>query len=176
VIIPISREREHFCQYLRMDEKQLYSCITWQLLFLYPGQQRTKYCLLINLCYIIFNQIWVPKLILFMLHSQNLNSTDHRHRIDTLIANQTARTALPPTTAKSGNHKMADCPSLFLPNQSQRIAFSTLTLLAGRQEGHPASKKNWVVEGCWCGYLSGARCRLAYGRADANATHCLLLQ
>jgi len=24
---------------------------------------------------------------------------------------------------------------------------------------------------CWCGYLSGARCRLAYGPADATATH-----
>ena len=35
--------------------------------------------------------------------------------------------------------------------------------------------KNWVV-GCWCSYLSGARCRLAYGPADATATHCLLLQ
>ena len=33
--------------------------------------------------------------------------------------------------------------------------------------------KNWVV-GCWHGYLSGARCRLAYGPADATATHCLL--
>ena len=30
--------------------------------------------------------------------------------------------------------------------------------------------KNWVV-GCWRGYLSGARCRLAYGPADATATH-----
>ena len=30
--------------------------------------------------------------------------------------------------------------------------------------------------GCWCGYLSGARCRLAYGPTDATATHCLLLQ
>jgi len=29
---------------------------------------------------------------------------------------------------------------------------------------------------CWRGYLSGARCRLAYGPADATATHCLLLQ
>ena len=29
--------------------------------------------------------------------------------------------------------------------------------------------------GCWRGYLSGARCRLAYGPADATATHCLLL-
>ena len=35
--------------------------------------------------------------------------------------------------------------------------------------------KNWVVR-CWCGYLSGARCRLAYGPADVTATHCLLLQ
>ena len=35
--------------------------------------------------------------------------------------------------------------------------------------------KTWVV-GCWRGYLSGARCRLAYGPADATATHCFLLQ
>ena len=32
--------------------------------------------------------------------------------------------------------------------------------------------KNWVV-GCWRGYLSGARCRLAHSPADATATHCL---
>ena len=54
-------------------------------------------------------------------------------------------------------------------------AFSASTLLVGRQEGHPACKKTWVV-GCWHGYLSGARCRLAYGPAGATATHCLLLQ
>ena len=30
------------------------------------------------------------------------------------------------------------------------------------------------VVGCWHGYLSGARCRLAYSPADATATHCLL--
>ena len=30
-----------------------------------------------------------------------------------------------------------------------------------RQEGHPACKNR--VMGCWCGYLSAARCRLAYG-------------
>jgi len=30
------------------------------------------------------------------------------------------------------------------------------------------------VVGCWRGYRSGARCRLAYGPADATATHCLL--
>jgi len=41
--------------------------------------------------------------------------------------------------------------------------------------GTKGMQKNWVV-GCWRGYLSGARCRLAYGPADATATHCLLLQ
>ena len=34
----------------------------------------------------------------------------------------------------------------------------------------------YLVVGCWRGCLSGARCRLAYGPADATATHCLLLQ
>ena len=53
------------------------------------------------------------------------------------------------------------------------VAFSALTLLVGRQEGHPACKR---TVGCWCGCLSGARCRLAYGPANATATHCLLLQ
>ena len=53
-------------------------------------------------------------------------------------------------------------------------AFSALTLLVGWQEGHPACKNR--VVGYWRGYLSGARCRLAYGPADATATHCLLLQ
>jgi len=54
-------------------------------------------------------------------------------------------------------------------------ALSALTLLVGRQEGHPARKQ---LSGAVLatGYLSGARCRLAYGPADATATHCLLLQ
>ena len=55
-----------------------------------------------------------------------------------------------------------------------KSAFSALTLLVGRQEGHPACKNR--VVGYWRGNLSGARCRLAYGPADATATHCLLLQ
>ena len=45
--------------------------------------------------------------------------------------------------------------------------------LGGRKGIRPV--KNWVV-GCWRGYVAGARCRLAYGPADATATHCLLLQ
>ena len=46
-------------------------------------------------------------------------------------------------------------------------------LLVGRQEGHPAYKIS--VVGCWCGYQSGARCRFAYGPADATVTHYLSL-
>jgi len=53
------------------------------------------------------------------------------------------------------------------------FAFSALTLLVGRQEGHLACKK---LSGGWRGYLSGVRCRLACGPADATATHYLLLQ
>ena len=49
--------------------------------------------------------------------------------------------------------------------------FSALTLLIGRQEGHPACKRTWVV-GCWYGYLPGARCRLAYGPADTTVSSC----
>ena len=51
----------------------------------------------------------------------------------------------------------------------QPDAFSALTLLVGRQEGHPTCKK-------LSGYLFGVRYRLAYGLADVTATHCLLLQ
>ena len=45
--------------------------------------------------------------------------------------------------------------------------------LGGRKGIRPV--KNWVLE-CWHGYLYEASCRLAYGPADATATHSLLLQ
>jgi len=34
----------------------------------------------------------------------------------------------------------------------------------------------FIVVGCWHGYVSGSRCRFAYGLADATDTYCLLLQ
>ena len=54
-----------------------------------------------------------------------------------------------------------------------RSAFSALTLLVGRQEGHPACKK---LSSGMLAWLSEVRCRFAYGPADATATHYLLLQ
>jgi len=58
-------------------------------------------------------------------------------------------------------------------NSISDLAFSALTLLVGRQEGHPACKK---LSGGVLVWLSEASCRLAYGPADATATHYLLLQ
>jgi len=57
--------------------------------------------------------------------------------------------------------------SMFCPSCEWPYPFSALTLLVGRQEG---------LSGGLLAWLSGARCRLAYGSADATATHCLLLQ
>ena len=53
------------------------------------------------------------------------------------------------------------------------ITFIALTLLVGRQEGHPACKK--LSGGCWRGYLSGERCRLAYGPADATVSIIIII-
>ena len=49
------------------------------------------------------------------------------------------------------------------------VCLYALTLLVGHQEQHLACKN--LVMRCWCGYLSGASCRLfAYVPADATAT------
>ena len=44
-------------------------------------------------------------------------------------------------------------------------------LLVGQQEGHPACTK--MSGGVLACYLSGVRCRFAYGPADATVTHYL---
>jgi len=53
------------------------------------------------------------------------------------------------------------------------FTFSALSLLVKQQEGHPACKKlSGGGERDWCGYLSGASCRLI----PLPLTVCLLLQ
>ena len=54
-----------------------------------------------------------------------------------------------------------------------KVAFSALTLLVGRQKGHPACKK---LSGGMFVWLSGWGADFAYSPADATATHYLLLQ
>jgi len=45
-------------------------------------------------------------------------------------------------------------------------------LMVGQQEGNPACKK---LSGEVLAWVSGARCRFAYGPVDATVTHYLLL-
>ena len=52
-------------------------------------------------------------------------------------------------------------------------AFSALTLLVGRQEGHSACKKSGEVL-AWLSVWSEVQTCIS--PADATATHCLLLQ
>ena len=53
-------------------------------------------------------------------------------------------------------------------------AFSALTLLVGRQEGHPACKKLSCEVLAWLSVWSEVQTCIC--PADATATHCLLLQ
>ena len=54
------------------------------------------------------------------------------------------------------------------------FAFSALTLLVGRQEGHPACKKLSGEVLVWLSVWSEVQTCIC--PADATATHCLLLQ
>jgi len=57
---------------------------------------------------------------------------------------------------------------------SKLLAFSALTLLVGRQEGHPACKKLSGEVLAWLSVWSWVQTCIC--PADATATHCLLLQ
>ena len=65
---------------------------------------------------------------------------------------------------------------LFINSGIEFFAFSALTLLVGRLEGHPACKKTerWGAGVLVICLERGAD--LHYGPADATATHCLVLQ
>jgi len=54
------------------------------------------------------------------------------------------------------------------------VGHSALTLLVGRQEGHPACKKLSGGVLVWLSLWSEVQ--TSYGSADATATHCLLHQ
>ena len=63
-------------------------------------------------------------------------------------------------------------PSFHLLSYLKSALPSVHCLQCGRKGIRPVKTEWW---GCWHGYLSGARCRLACGPADVTATHCLLL-
>ena len=82
---------------------------------------------------------------------------------------ETTEGTAPTHSALSPAHKQWICYRRFMTYTGQPAVPSVpLTLLAGRQEEHPACK-NWMKR-CWCGYRPAARCRLfAYGPADTIA-------
>jgi len=66
----------------------------------------------------------------------------------------------------------SQCSSL---RRSQNVVYYELPSVLwrcwlGDRKGIRPIKK--TVVGCWHGYLSGVRCKVAYGPADATATHC----
>jgi len=67
------------------------------------------------------------------------------------------------------------CCSIFVHFNIYCVLLSVLwRCWLGSRKGIPPVKK--LSCGVLRGYLSGVRCTLAYGPADATATHCLLLQ
>ena len=93
------------------------------------------------------------------------------------LASVKSRLVLPfwyrPTRVVLEKGPLNGCVCLFRSHSV--LAFSALTLMFGWQEWHPACKKTewWGAGMVIC---LERRCRLAYGPADATATHCLLLQ
>ena len=81
------------------------------------------------------------------------------------------------------NNLLDPCERIFFQNCPEHSVRGTiflyLTKMLNNTHTHTqpfnGPVKNRVV-GCWHGYLSGARCRLANAPADATATHYLLLQ
>jgi len=101
----------------------------------------------------------------YSIHSGQLSCWEHRHNIQWSLSLSFSHSAALPGICSV---KMCLEKDYFF----SVVHFSALTLLDGWQEGHQACKKK-LSGGCWCGYLSGVRCRFAYGPADATATHCL---
>jgi len=150
-----------------------------------PGQRAIKQ---VCVCYILIVVVLMGKQFGMSVTLCLLNQAEHVYNTVSVLDIDTE-----PQTAWQVIRSVLSCtPSFFCKFQyvcleyccritifpyymSYLHAFSALMLLVRWQEGHPACKRTWVV-GCWHGYLSGARCRLAYGPADVTATHCLLLQ
>ena len=116
-------------------------------------------------------------------HCQLMQEAEHRLGLF-IVMSGTRRVQLPALLLMSRHRSLANpaiAQSHAASNCMQLTAVYKVAVpsvlwrcwLGGRKGIRPV--KNWVV-GCWHGYLSGARFRLAYGPADATATHCLLLQ
>jgi len=130
-------------------------------------------CLMILVLYICFGKYKSLSLLPVLVLRARTNTDRQTDRQTLLKTPQTRRNDA--VTGQSHGLGIQYNQILFVKYQPLYRPLSVLwrCWLGGRKGIRPV--KNWVV-GCWRGYLSGARCRLAYGPADATATHLLLLQ
>ena len=79
-------------------------------------------------------------------------------------------------TLFSGDFNFNHCPFLYVSTFRYIMCnFSALTALVdGRQDAHQACKN--LVMTCWCGYLSGARCRLFAYNNNNNCWEYVVLR
>ena len=85
----------------------------------------------------------------------------------------------PPTDEEKQSalvNKPPGAPPLTILSFKRAFHGRTMGQLALLSSHHLSIYYYYASGGYWHGYLSGARCRLAYGPADATATYCLLLQ
>jgi len=121
----------------------------------------------------LWRYVWRTELRRLHTAAQYIRLDSHRRRHVALLYIQPVDSNRP----VNGHLHRSEIQSLllFLTNQFNTTIFPSVLwhcFLGDRKGIRPV--KNRVVE-CWCGCLSGARCRLAYDPADATATHCLLL-
>jgi len=107
-----------------------------------------------------------------ILSGNSLRQTVHTHRssvhravklVAALLWVARVTAGLPRTGISYGTlRSVVECELPFLVGLLCLQHFDTVSWASGRASG--------VYDGCWCGHLSGERCRLfAYGSADASA-------
>ena len=98
----------------------------------------------------------------------SLSAGRQQHELNILISLSWHARSLPPPSHGIRKPVAAQPDLLILTVMVYFVwqCFQCFDTVGWHQQEHPACK-NWVMR-CWCGYLSGARCRLfAYGPVDA---------
>jgi len=119
---------------------------------------------------LFFKEIWVPPKIRVLPSGALSQILD----LDNFPLSKLILLSTKLVSGRACSTTTVDTPWLVTMHWSAITALLLFVMLVGRQEGHPACKKHSVGVLVWLSVWS--KCRLAYGPADATATHILLLQ